>query len=72
MMEWSCTCLLPKGKKEKEKVKIQYNGVMEAVSEGDGKKWNPQDKGPDFGEGEASHSQNQDIRMEKDVKKFKI
>lgn len=36
---------------------MQYNGLMEKVSEGQGKKWNPEDGGPGLREGERSLSQ---------------
>lgn len=58
MMTWSCTCLLPEGKgTERERLQIQNNGLVEEVSEGESKKWNPKSRRPGLGEGEASLSQ---------------
>lgn len=39
MKGWICICLLPDGKEtERERLKIQYKGLMEEASEQEGKK----------------------------------
>lgn len=57
IMGWSCRCLLPEGKETERERLMEYNGLMEEVSEGEGKKWNPEGGGHGLGEGETSLSQ---------------
>lgn len=69
MMGWSCTCLLPERKEtEMERLKIQFNTLLEVVSERDSKAWNPESGGPGLREGETSLSwKTKGVRINKDV-----